>query len=723
MTRHCAAGLLALLLITPAWGESVLHPPAQNLTQAETAERQRFAAEPEAAGVSLVRVDVETLKNAAAGEELTFALKSPQALAIRTREVQQLEDHRVLWIGDLAAKGIAGEALIVIEGDKVTGTIDVPDGGLYELRPAQDGLTALLEVDRSKFPAGNDEVEETSRRGKVPPAPQAPPPGAGRPVIRVLFAYTSAAETWSFGIDNLIALTIADGNEAFRNSGLDMEFQLAGKVHVDYDESGKSFDDIIHHLPDMKEVTSRRDATYASVVVLIAHAWIECGIGNVHADADDAYSVISPFCAVLNHAFAHEVGHNAGARHDIEHDSNDHPYAFGHGFQSFGWHTIMAYPCKPPWSCERKIPYYSNPDVKFEGIATGTENTENVAKVWRLRAGEMAAFRSRELWKKADSAAFSDISCDRRKSEVACFGVTNSDWLFRVSVVGDKTYWSRWAQKAITSAPDCLIGEDRTDCLAADSNGMLIDGTRIGSAPAVWTPLGRKIVGAPECRRTVGGNDIDCFVRQPDGSVAHIARRQNKWGTWDDLGGSITSGLSCTFLGANPFDCFARGANGALMQVSWNESTRWSSWNDRGGKIISRPECLSWGMGRIDCFAQGDPSTGMFHIAADWNKWAGWDDLHGGLAGDIGCTSRAENRLDCFVAGKAPGIHQRSWTGTDWTKWDGLGGLPASPPKCIAPRSDRIYCFLRGTDNALYYKYWDGNAWYPQTAAQLKAGP
>jgi len=717
MPRCRIAGLLALLLITPAWGQSVLQPPAQRLTQAETAELQRFAAEPDAAGASLVRVDVETLKNAAAGKELTFTLEPGRTLAIRSREVRQLEDHNVLWIGEIAAKNQpAGQALIVMNGDKVTGTIDVPDGALYELAPASGGMTALIEVNRRWMPTGNDEVRDASRRAKVaPPGPRAATPRDGGPVIPVLFLYTPTAGKTIFGINELIDLVVADGNEAFRNSQLDIKFSVAGRVQINYDESGRDFDRIIKDLSAREDVTKLRAATYASFVVLFVDNWVECGRGTVLATPERGYAVLSTICAAAFHDFAHEAGHNAGAIHDVEHDPGDWPFSFGHGYQDaeHGWKTIMAYPCELPRVCVRTAPNYSNPDVKFEGSPTGTTDTENVAKVWQLRARDMESFRSSERWKKVASNVFSDISCDQRESQFACFGVTSANWLFKLSVEGKHTVFSPWDMKAISSAPVCLISADRTDCLAADSAGALIDGTQIGSGRVVWTSLGRKIVGAPACVRSRETN-IDCFVRQPDGSVAHIARRGNAWGgKWDELGGTVTSGLSCTYGAANPFDCFARGTNVAMWQLAWNGVN--GGWQDRGEKINSRPECLSWASNRVDCFALGGQGE-LLHIAADKNNWAKWHDLGGEFAGDIGCTSRAEGRLDCFVAGKRPGIQHIGWNGTNWTGWEELGGSPASPPKCVAPKSDRIDCFIRGTDNALYHKYWDGNAWYPQTA-------
>jgi hypothetical protein len=75
-------------------------------------------------------------------------------------------------------------------------------------------------------------------------------------------------------------------------------------------------------------------------------------------------------------------------------DPTNSPYAYGHGYvvPSNQWRTIMAYgdACG---NCTR-IQYFSNPSISYQGAATGTSSTNDVARVHRDRVSTVAAFRS-----------------------------------------------------------------------------------------------------------------------------------------------------------------------------------------------------------------------------------------------------------------------------------------------------------------------------------------
>lgn len=71
-----------------------------------------------------------------------------------------------------------------------------------------------------------------------------------------------------------------------------------------------------------------------------------CGwASEIGADSDESFAVVRWDCASALLSSPHEVGHLQGARHDPYNDSNNTPYAYGHGYVNVAnrWRTIMAY--------------------------------------------------------------------------------------------------------------------------------------------------------------------------------------------------------------------------------------------------------------------------------------------------------------------------------------------------------------------------------------------
>lgn len=97
-----------------------------------------------------------------------------------------------------------------------------------------------------------------------------------------------------------------------------------------------------------------------------------CGIAYTHTTGSCyTLSVTKKSCATGYYSFGHEIGHNFGAKHNVEKYSSSslasHPYSYGHGYlvepkgPSYytGYRTILAYTADGYYN---RINRYSNPN-------------------------------------------------------------------------------------------------------------------------------------------------------------------------------------------------------------------------------------------------------------------------------------------------------------------------------------------------------------------------
>jgi len=204
-------------------------------------------------------------------------------------------------------------------------------------------------------------------------------------VIDVMVLYTPMALSDAGSVaalDRRIERSIADTNLALGNSQVNAAIRLVHAEEANYTESGVLNTDLINLQMGrgaLSNVEALRDRYGADLVSL----WVGSGSGNEAGLAfqpDDlstpqpayGYSVIEEPYADDNYVFAHEIAHNLGAGHDrADPTSRRISYAYGKTF------TLGNYTVGDIMSDTDRIPYYSNPNVSFQGIATG--NPDNSA--------------------------------------------------------------------------------------------------------------------------------------------------------------------------------------------------------------------------------------------------------------------------------------------------------------------------------------------------------
>ena len=354
--------------------------PQADLTDEQQAVLDALEADPTAKSVSTVEMNFKP----ETADAINFNLIPGQAMDMAQNRIETREDNYT-WFG--SDPETQGSAVLVVQGEEMAGTIR-SGGRLYRVLSLGDGLHAVVEVDPSKFPDDHppeyEELESATPEGELfsPESDLADDCGT----TDLIVAYTPAAKAEVGNIDLLIQAAVDETNESYGNSDVDPRVRLVHSYQVDYVETGMAADRNRFRDPGdgvMDEIHDLRDAHGGDVALLIRkNAGRSCGLAAaILADAETAFAVVAQNCATGHLSFGHEVGHLQGARHNPERDPKTTPFAWGHGLfhAPGGWRTVMAYNC-PAGNCTRRT-QWSNPNVTFGGVPTGTAATHDNARV------------------------------------------------------------------------------------------------------------------------------------------------------------------------------------------------------------------------------------------------------------------------------------------------------------------------------------------------------
>ncbi|MDY1033329.1 M12 family metallo-peptidase [Stenotrophomonas sp. CFBP8980] len=342
--------------------------------------------------------DVEASALHAGTPALTLQIEG-RPVAVRREQSRALPTGDVAWSGswDATGQAAAGELSLVRSPAGITAVVHLGED-LWRIVPVGGGRHQTLPLATRQLPMHPP--------GDIPVGPQkaaAAAPAGTAPTSRIRLLVVATAEAvagYPGDLRALAELSIAESNLTYQRSGVDMDVELAGYVVTPYVESGNMEQDVrrLRSPGDgyMDEVHALRDQHAADVVVLLMNRAFACGLADqIGADADHAFIAVLEQCATGGYVLAHEIGHLAGARHDIKRDPAGVPFAFGHGYwyqppRALGWRTVMSYDC--PTGC-RRIPYWSSPDLSYEGQATGNRHEADNRRVLELTRAKIAGFR------------------------------------------------------------------------------------------------------------------------------------------------------------------------------------------------------------------------------------------------------------------------------------------------------------------------------------------
>ena len=357
------------------------HGPPQLFTPASDATQVAALVEPPTnpsvpgphSGYRAVQIDFARLNQAhealAGGRsaELTANLPLPVVLTTTsdTRRGYALSGH--------VANDPFSAVNIVVNGRSVAGNIR-RRGELHTIRSAGAGYYVQT-LDSSMLPRCElDPLGELDREAAEVPLPQSPAVANSAQdddarddgtEIDLLVVYTPSGRRSAGGhqgIRTLIEMLVKETNEAYRASDVRQQIRLVAATEVDYELGG--IRDALNHLRTkgdghLEEVHEIRDLYAADLVLL----WTPSGGGlaSIIDDPSAAAAESLGFSVSPSQAFAHELGHNMGLRHQRINDAGNTPYPYSHGY-SFR-HSRVQY--QTIMHTDFNLPRFSNPRQRY----------------------------------------------------------------------------------------------------------------------------------------------------------------------------------------------------------------------------------------------------------------------------------------------------------------------------------------------------------------------
>jgi len=359
-----------------------------------------LAQDPAAASIEVVRANPALVSSKSA----TITLNLGPGLSFEAQRINSytMNTGSLVWSGQIVEPGRAldlsstNNVLLVRNNGTVTGNVTY-NGETFWIRPLKTGSHAIVRVDDRMMPP--DHPAEFKNLPIIPMPATRPSSNKANTVIRVMANWTQSVAAASGNASALVDLSVADANQTYANSGVQITLQLASKAQVTYTESGSFSTDLSRYRGTsdgfMDSIHTTRNSSTADVAVLLINNSSSCGLASsIGSTASTAFAAVHWSCSSGNLSFPHEIGHLQSARHDPATDPTSTPFAYGHGFRFTGspaWRTVMAYPC-PTVNCPR-IKQWSSPLFTINGVATGTATLNDNARVLNNTRATVAAFR------------------------------------------------------------------------------------------------------------------------------------------------------------------------------------------------------------------------------------------------------------------------------------------------------------------------------------------
>lgn len=411
VAARLAAKLVTLLVLSlglhlqTAAAQPLLWAPGSTLVPSERA--------PWVAREQAVVVNFEVLDPRSTAASVVVPLFDGQSLTLERSRVELRRQGNHTWFGKVRGQPRSEVVMTVVDGH-VTGSVMSVDAAgvarLFQVASRSRSAQVLRLIDPTRFPPDHPVGVPSPRT----PSDSAAPPSVFSSTavsmpdtadfIDVMIVYSNQTATAAgSALSSQLQYAVDRTNLSYGNSGISTRVRLVHSAPLNFNEGTNTFDAMLNQLTSttdgvMDEVHALRDTHGADLVSLFVERADACGIGWLVSTAAYGFTVVNRGCSGDNLTFAHELGHNLGARHDPYVDSSNTPYAYGHGYVyvAGAWRTVMAYNnlCTASNTSCTRLPHFSNPSIFYNSVATGTTSTHDNARVHNERALAVANFRT-----------------------------------------------------------------------------------------------------------------------------------------------------------------------------------------------------------------------------------------------------------------------------------------------------------------------------------------
>ena len=302
------------------------------------------------------------------------------------------------------------------DGDEATFTVDTELGAVWGHAQLADGRDFIIEPNLDNCKGCHVVIEENQEAFPEDHA-EAPPPStetrsnsAQTRAVKALLDMGKTDKTTVVtytiklyytpevknSVDDL--KTMADQVLATTNQGyINSEIPLRARLHC-MEETEEPDAYFTKDLNDFRKYkggdNGLRGSADAAVLLFKDQGVSFCGVGFVNSDTTDfgrmMVSITRLDCALEGYTFGHEIGHNMGLDHDkyeVVKSSRGRitPYSQGYHLPGTKYRTILAYNRRAQEGNRQRINHYSNPDVKFQDVPTGSNEADAARRITEVR--------------------------------------------------------------------------------------------------------------------------------------------------------------------------------------------------------------------------------------------------------------------------------------------------------------------------------------------------